>query len=60
MHYLLRQMQTSGTDIPNFIEILTDDPLKYRMDNSIPIVSILATWYEIIQHNEKGYIDIVI
>ena len=35
LHCLLRQNQSSGTEIHNFIESLTDNPLKYKLDYSI-------------------------
>ena len=35
---------SSGTEIHQSIEILTGNPLKYKMDNSILIVSICTRW----------------
>ena len=35
LHCLLRYKHSSGTDIHHYIEVLTDNPLKYKMDNSI-------------------------
>ena len=40
LHCLLRQKRSSGTEIHNFTEFLTGNSLKYKMDNSIPIVSL--------------------
>ena len=41
MHCLLRY-KSSGTEIHHFIEILTDNPLKYKkMDN--PILSLVVS-----------------
>ena len=37
---LLRSKQSSGTGMHHFLEILTGNSLKYKMDNSILIVSI--------------------
>ena len=39
-HCLLRQKQSSGTEINHFIKILTANPLKYKMDDSILIIPI--------------------
>ena len=40
LHYLLRQKQSSGTEMHHFIEILTVNPLNYKMDSIILIISI--------------------
>ena len=40
LHCLLRLKQPSGTDKHHDLETSTGDPLKYKMDNSILIVSI--------------------
>ena len=40
LHCLLRSKQFSGTEIHLFIEILTGNPFKDIMDNSIPVASI--------------------
>ena len=40
LHCLLRQIQSSETEVHHFIEILNDNSLKYKMDNFILIVSI--------------------
>ena len=39
LHYLLRYKQFSGAEIHHFIEIVTCNPFKYKMDNAILIVS---------------------
>ena len=40
LHCSLRRKQPSGTEMHHVVEISTCDPLKYKMDNSILIVSI--------------------
>ena len=40
LHCLLRLKQSSGTEIYPFIETLPENPLRYKMDYPILIVSI--------------------
>ena len=51
LHCLLKSKQFSGTKMHHFIESLTCDPLKYKMDNSIYIVINICG---IIHQNTKG------
>ena len=44
---LLRKKQISGTEIHHFIETLTGNPLKYKMDSFT-----LGDMYGIIQQND--------
>ena len=52
LHCLLRYKQSSVIEIHTFIEISTCNPFKYKMANSILIVSICLV---IIHKNKKGY-----
>ena len=40
LHFLLRLKQSSSIEVHDFIEILTIDHLKYKLENTMLIVSI--------------------
>ena len=41
-----KKLQSPGTEVRQFIEILTTTPLNYKMDTNILIVSIgIIYWY---------------